>query len=396
MENPTINIILPTCEITNSCCIMSLPIFATCALAHAMFQEIGMCLRIAYLHLVCCHVRVLGICKTLHWNGGGIPLQHTCKGRTRRDFFYVSPELQELLLAVDVCHDVWPDHSVLVGKFQKPALLSSVSVWPTPEPFPWPAWHGEGIVWPGEVEDMSAAYACLWETIESSAQSVASVEVRPRMKGRASVIAPKQIRPGLTAPLKKGRKGDFQPEFFGTSVKHAQWVRQARRLQAHARLVTSRSAHAPLQCAEAWGAILRAKGFVPTFSAWWNDMGFKTAAAPIFCPLLPPDEQVAVELFDSVAMAVRDLEVELRRNSRQYARLRRDQNPNLVFADIRPPAVPGVDVLLQPIRAVVEDVDVDTGQVVLDHACEFQPELVIACDGVPLAVNSSFRGCPVG
>ena len=316
----------------------------------------------------------------------GKPLQHTCKGRTRRDFFYVSPELQDLLLDVEMHHDVWPDHSVLVGKFQKPALLPYVMVWPTPEPFPWPTWQGDGIGWPAEVDDMSNAYANLWGSIEHSAQRAASVVVRPRMKGRAAVIAPKQVRPGLSAPLKKGRKGDFQPGFFGTSVKHAQWVRQARRLQAYARLATSRSPHVAVQCAEAWGAILRAKGFVPTFSAWWHGMNFKTAAAPVGCPAWPPEAQVANEIFDSVAMAVRAFEVDLRKHSRQYARLRRDQNPNLVFADIRPPAVPGVDVLLQPIRAVVDEVDVENGQLVLDHACAFQPDQVIACDGIPLKV----------
>ena len=48
----------------------------------------------------------------------GYQIEHTCKGRTRKDYFYISPELQELLVDVEVLHDVWPDHSVLVGTFR--------------------------------------------------------------------------------------------------------------------------------------------------------------------------------------------------------------------------------------------------------------------------------------
>ena len=48
--------------------------------------------------------------------------------------------------------------------------------------------------------------------------------------------------------------------------------------------------------------------------------------------------------------------------------------------------VPGVDVLLQPIRAKVEEIDVDTGQITLDHPCDFDTSLVISCDGKPLPV----------
>ena len=54
-----------------------------------------------------------------------MPIQATCKGRTRPDFLYVSPELADLLFDVDVIQDVWPDHAVLMGRFRK---LSKCSV----------------------------------------------------------------------------------------------------------------------------------------------------------------------------------------------------------------------------------------------------------------------------
>jgi len=87
-----------------------------------------------------------------------------------------------------------------------------------------------------------------------------------------------------------------------------------------------------------------------------------------------------------LVMALQAFEKVLRNTSRQYAKLRRDQNPALVFSDIRPPAVPGVDILLQPIRAEVESVEPAEGKIVLTHDCSFAEDCPIACAGVPLEV----------
>ena len=131
---------------------------------------------------------------------------------------------------------------------------------------------------------------------------------------------------------------------------------------------------------------MRAKGFMPSFADWWVEMSFKAAGAPPVCPVAPPSELIAWTLFDSVAMAVRDLENSLMKQSRQYARFRRCQNPNLVFADIKPPAVPGVDVLLQPLRATVVDVCEDESKLVLDACCDFHLDKPVMREGKPLQI----------
>ena len=316
----------------------------------------------------------------------GVPLQATCKSRTRKDFLYLSPELQELLFATDVCHDVWPDHSVLVGSFHAPKFAPDMHVWPMPEQIPWPQQFSCDISWPAEPGDMTLAYAEVWKKLEASAQDQCPFPVSHRMMGRAKRLTPKRVRGGLFAPVKLARKGDFQPTFFGSSVKHSQWLRQVRRLQSYARMAGSSATQLGVTRAELWGAIVRAKGFHHSFSLWWSESCFKTWDAPITCPVCPPDADIAGAMFESLSMAVRDLECTLRASSRQYAKYRRAQNPNLVFQDIRPPAVPGVDVLLQPIRAVVEDVDVGEQKIVLDRACDFHPEGVISCKGQPIDV----------
>ena len=313
-------------------------------------------------------------------------MQNTCKMRTRKDFLYLSPELQDLLFATEVSHDVWPDHSVLVGTFHAPKFAPSLKVWPMPLQFPWPQQFAPDLCWPDDPSDATAAYAEVWHHIETSAVDQCPFPVSRRTLGRASQHQPKKMRGGVFAPVKMARKGDFQPEFFGSSVRHSQWLRQVRRLQSYARMAGSHVTHLGIARAEAWSAIVRAKGFFPSFAQWWSESLFKTNEAPNTCPPFPADALIASAMFESLSMALRDLECALRASSRQYAQFRRAQNPNLVFQDIRSPAVPGVDVLLQPTRAVVETVDEEEQKIVLDRPCEFQPEVVISCKGAPLDV----------
>lgn len=163
-------------------------------------------------------------------------------------------------------------------------------------------------------------------------------------------------------------------------------MRQVRRLQSFARLVRSPKPELAVVLVENWSAIVRAKGFSPSFDVWWSHCDFKTADAPAECPSAPPVPAVVDAMFNSLMMAVRHFETQLRNQTRQYAKFRRDQNPNLVFADTRPSKVPGVDVLLQPIRAKVEDVDATLGQVMLDGPVDFMPSQPVSCDGQVLQV----------
>ena len=233
---------------------------------------------------------------------------------------------------------------------------------------------------------MSQAYADLWAQIEHDAVEACPLPVAANMKGRGQRNRPKKIRTGLVSPVKIGRKGDFQPEYFGSSLKHAQWIRQTRRLQAFAGLATNMDVALGIQKAETWGAIMRAPGFSPCFADWWEGCGFKTGDAPAMCPLFPPSATTAHAMYESLVLAVRNMEAELKKTSRQYAKFKRDQNPNLVFMDIRPSSIPGVDILMQPLKATVEAVDGDTGLITLDKPYQFCQDRVFACNGHPLQV----------
>ena len=78
----------------------------------------------------------------------GFPIVNTCKDVTRKDYCYVSRELQQLLISVSLVHDVFPDHSVLIGTFQSPKLAVPRQIWTSPREFPWPPqWEVEPGFW---------------------------------------------------------------------------------------------------------------------------------------------------------------------------------------------------------------------------------------------------------
>ena len=323
----------------------------------------------------------------------GQPVQTTCKGRTRKDFMFLSPELQSLLQGVEVTHDVWPDHAVLKASFHSPNQLPPQWRWQVPAAFPWPKQFAQNVQWTPQDSDATSAYAALCSHIEHSACEVIPFPVAKRMLGRAQTLKPALHKVGSFAPVKTARTGEFQHKFFGTSVRYAQWVRQVRRLQHFHRMVAANTVRQSGQLAEVWGSIVRAKGFPPSFPTWWAESTFKSALAPARCPAFPPDPVTAQAMYESMMMATRDFEKQLKKQSRHYARFRREQNPNLIFQDIKPPAVPGVDILLQPIRAKVADVDDMDCKIVLDNECPFSAEVPISCRGQPLQVIHHDTDC---
>ena len=66
----------------------------------------------------------------------GIPIAPTCKEKTRKDFCFISRELQAVLKEVRVVPDIFPDHAVIEGVFSlfgpclTPQCLASPSTFP--------------------------------------------------------------------------------------------------------------------------------------------------------------------------------------------------------------------------------------------------------------------------
>ena len=64
----------------------------------------------------------------------GVSPEVTCKNSSRKDFLFVSPELQEMFLACKVDPTYWADHSVVSASFRPSRVHLSRFVWRMPRP----------------------------------------------------------------------------------------------------------------------------------------------------------------------------------------------------------------------------------------------------------------------
>ena len=312
----------------------------------------------------------------------GRSIEPTSKQRTLRDYCFVSPELQRLLVDVTVHHDIWPDHAVLQGHFGLQCVSPRKTVWKQPLVFPWPSKFAyEGGKWNQSSGDVDERYAKLWSGIEKSAASQASVKVPAKAFGRASVNYTKSTHGFSIAPLKPSRKGEIEPQFHGVSVQHALWFRQARRLQSFVRHIRAHVCADSAHAFQLWNAILGAKGFDKPFAVWWTECSVRVAGAPDLLPHSPPSCGVATLVFDTMLLALRSLESSLKKSSRQYARFRRQQAPHLVFRDLKDQSQAGVDLLVKTSTAIVRQVDPATCQVTLDRPVQWDESKPLACHG---------------
>ena len=100
----------------------------------------------------------------------GTPVEPTCKSSTRKDFLFLSPELQELLIGVEIIDDLWPDHAVIQGHFRRLCCSVPRQVWRVPAAFPWPSrWTVPADLWSALEGSAEARYAELWTSFEQSA-----------------------------------------------------------------------------------------------------------------------------------------------------------------------------------------------------------------------------------
>ena len=329
------------------------------------------------------------------WERWGIRPQATCKRKTRKDFCYLSPELQALMIGCSVEHDIWPDHAVLQGVFRKLSCSIPKYIWPVPSDLVWPKeWEVDPDVWRHASGTLDERYATVWRHIEQRAVEALPFPASKHSLGRACTTTTKAVVAGKLAPVKNGRRGDFKPQFLCASFRHAQWVRQVRRLQSFVHFAQGNS-----ECPDhphalaVWGSIIRAKGFLPSFCQWWETCKFRVHGALSRIPMFPPDVHQAVKIFESVALAVRDFEAHLKKSSRSYAKLRRERNPNMIFQDIKTQPDRGIDLLLRPLEAVVHEVRVDDSALVLDRSFEIQPDHPVVCNGAPVAIIHAEDNC---
>jgi hypothetical protein len=315
--------------------------------------------------------------------------QVTCKGRTRKDMLWLSPELVASFAELSVDHTRFADHSVLIAKFHVGAAFTMRFLWPTPKAIPWddvPAMSQPVDFAQGSPTE---CYKQLWAHKETQARQALQDKWQRNMQGRGQQLAPKP-RKGWAAPPKKGRSQDAQPFFHGYHVQHARWVKQLRRLQNYHRWASVHFGHANTQLAlhglYLWKSILQAPGFWPSFSQWWSHRWCVGFVDPVVVPVCPPDAMTALAFCEAFNCELRSLEVTLNAARRTAKTSMHLSNPNLVYKDTRRPMPEPVTSLLDTTAARVTETDPEEVAVEFTPECSFDPTRPVVFDGQAVSI----------
>lgn len=73
----------------------------------------------------------------------GKKLQNTCKNSTRKDFVWISPELQAFWESTGVKNLGFKDHAALYARFKPFGKPEKVPLWRKPKPIPWNKLKGD-------------------------------------------------------------------------------------------------------------------------------------------------------------------------------------------------------------------------------------------------------------
>ena len=313
----------------------------------------------------------------------GISAQATGRGTKRIDQMWISPELQLAFLGARVTFDYWADHAAVQASFSCPNMHTTVLSWPTPQAFPWPSqWTCQVDFDPGG--DLTVEYAKFWAQVELRAKlwnQHHGVFVTKAQCGRAAVLDSKPVRQSQCA-VKKARKGDLQPAYIGTSLQHARFFRQLRRLQSLCRILVKGVSSFQGKCNldDTWRAIRCAAGFPGGFGLWWDAHELKPAlGGPL--PLMCPSLDFAQGLFQGFQTYVRAYERDLTSRRYQHAKARREHNLAYVFQDCKDDPLPKAETLLDRVALSVEEVREEDQSVVLVQPTPLLADVPVVIQG---------------
>ena len=279
----------------------------------------------------------------------GKPIQPTCKGVNTKDHIYLSPELALYLRDVHVDDTWFPDHAVLWATFDSLGSPPMMPLWKIPKSLEWskiPDLPDHGRV-TFEHSNLTKAYSEIANGFEArivEACRDAGVKQPSRTQlGRAATLEVRRVQE-FSSPPKPSRQGEPQAEFHGIDCQHAQILRQLRRLVNFARIAdcTDHCSNQSVQRDNLWKSIVKSTGFEPSFVLWVQDN-----LSDLEATSTPPNSKVAKQLVAGVEQHLRSFEKTLKRTRIEMAKKRRQDDPNVIFQDLRdsPP---------QPLQALID------------------------------------------
>ena len=320
----------------------------------------------------------------------GTPVQFTCKSKSTKDFLWMSPELCQYFERCIVDDSVFKDHAIVCAQFRPFNKPESIPVWRIPKPLPWPD-LGQLPHKDFRLDVTSDVDPCLQiaQELERRVLDKSISDTKPIAScqfGRSATTGVKKV-PNYTRPVAPGRHGDFVPSFHGISLQHVRWIKQMRRLESFSRIPTG-----PLTLKQfthkqrEWRSILHAPGFHQGFAKWWRAQPFAIPGVLHELPFDPPDQSSALLLCIAFEISVRQLEQVLKSHAQNVARSHREQNPRMIFRDIKPVKVPIVELLEESRVATVSAVCHDEFSLELDQAVVFRSDHPIRTSSGPLEI----------
>eukprot|EP00435_Cladocopium_sp_Y103_P015856 s1818_g3.t3 len=289
----------------------------------------------------------------------GRPLQPTCKGVSIKDHLYLSPELALYLEDVTVDATFFKDHALLAAHLSDLGSPPLMPLWRQPAMIDWsqiPDLDDTAEPCHGSASDQ---YRQVMSQLERAVDQALLGASKPcllaRQKGRGATQEIHWVSEH-SQPPKHGRHGELQPSFHGIDPTHALWLRQVRRV-VNLQKLASRPSHTAQQKGHAyqlWSSILNSKGFPPCFAAWWNDTHGSIAAISEHMPTAGTLAVVAKQLEADLT----HMEKVLNKTRVGQAKQSRQDDPNVIFRDIRKEPPKPCQTLLTTCRALVTEVQI--------------------------------------
>lgn len=302
----------------------------------------------------------------------GKPIEFTCKQKTTVDHLFVSPQLGMYLRNVEIQHDWFADHSVLMAHFADLGSPPKLPMWRKPKPIDWKQVNQDQLQnhfrSPDQTSDSTTFYRNLFDQVEQavdhSLRAQGKGSLPQQSKGRAKTLEVQWVQEH-SAPVRPAREGEHSPSFHGINLQHCRWTRQYRRLVNYTRLVKdfqdnpSRSTHK----FQLWTSITKAQGFAPSFLEWIH----KETDFQLQSCVQPPDHAEAVLICQAFHGKLIGFEKLLNQSRIQGAKQRRQDDPTVIFRDLRDDMPQPVQMLVDHHQSVITDIDPDEVAVVTQH-----------------------------
>lgn len=330
----------------------------------------------------------------------GDPLLPTCKGSTRPDRVYLSPELARHFQSCQVL-DYFADHSVLASFFDFPLDAQPVTWWPKASKIPWHAidmekWrNAEHAFAPFDPssDDTTEYYRQLGKTYEDSFIGCFQPQPHeglPRVcRGRAQVFEPVQ-RDAQMPKLRPSRQGEEVTSSDMICRSLQRWFTQLRRLQSllHNLRRDSDLPSAVAYRLQTWQAIKHAKGFSPDFMTWWAVRPIQHPGVGTQLPDALPNVAFMNHIYEDFKDNYRSLEAWNLRHRAQVLKVAAKEQMRLAFRAVLGEAESKqVDSFTSSGAALLLAVDAATSQVHTDRDLQPSAEARWTLDGIPAQVR---------